>query len=168
MVIGCDKSRLMAYLDGELSVAARREVESHLATCPACTAELKSLRELSSSFASYPFEDIRPDELSRLHAAIRHVAADEVDDQSIWRIGRTMGLIAASILVVAGTWLATLPAPSSPPPQGSPTTVAQSPPWERAATTLRIETPREAVDRAYVDSEWMNEQLKSSPLRRQS
>src|SRR5438067_11740421 len=145
----CEPHLLSAYLDGELVAADRERVEAHLAQCPKCATELQSLRELSASIASYPFDNIRPDELSRLHDAIHHAAAD-TGDATIFRIGGTIGLIAASILVVAGTWLATLPAPSQQPAQGRPAAIAEIPAWERVATTLQVDPPRQADDPVYL------------------
>jgi anti-sigma factor RsiW len=45
----CTKNRkhLNAYMDGELPDQALREVERHLAGCPACLLELNRLRELA-------------------------------------------------------------------------------------------------------------------------
>src|SRR5690349_8931494 len=135
MSVVCDTSRFSAYLDGELPPADRQAIEMHVAQCPSCAAELESLRRLSASIATYPFDDLRPDELSRLHHAIAE-AAGEDDDAVIFRISRSAGLIAASILVVAGTWLAALPKPGNDQqqPNQAISRVAQAPEWERAAT----------------------------------
>ena len=162
----CDASRLSAYLDGELDAVAREQVEAHLAACPSCAAELASLRSVSSAVASYNFDDLRPEELARLHHAIDDSMIE--DDPAIWRLGGTLGLIAASILVVAGTWLAVLPA-SRPgqPTQQTTLATADVPAWERTAMTLNVEHVRQADDPIYLaDSQlddWMLNALKRGP-----
>ena len=42
--MACDFSELSAYLDGELSEADRRRIESHIKECAACTAEFEELK----------------------------------------------------------------------------------------------------------------------------
>ena len=45
---------LPAYHDGELSAARRRQVEAHLPGCPACSAELEALHDLSALLKTDP------------------------------------------------------------------------------------------------------------------
>ncbi len=49
----CDEARILlhALLDNELDAGHAREVEAHIATCPACTAELAAQREMKSVLA---------------------------------------------------------------------------------------------------------------------
>lgn len=51
---------LNAYLDGELSVSARRSIEHHLAICPLCRQELEQLRSLSRLLRTTPLPDFPP------------------------------------------------------------------------------------------------------------
>src|SRR4051812_32250866 len=100
----CDMNMLGAFVDGELEAAARDSIAVHLATCSRCQAEVKELRELTGAFANVRFEPLTRSERTWLH--------ENLDDQMhapIWRIGGAMGLIAASILIVAATWLAAIP-----------------------------------------------------------
>ena len=46
--MSCADFRLDEYLDGELDVPARAEVERHLASCAACRGELEESRRLES------------------------------------------------------------------------------------------------------------------------
>jgi anti-sigma factor (TIGR02949 family) len=49
----CDEAKLLlhALIDGELDAGHAREVESHIATCPACTTELAAQREMKRALA---------------------------------------------------------------------------------------------------------------------
>lgn len=47
-----DIESLSAWLDGELDESARRRLETHLADCPACAAQLAALRDLSAAFGA--------------------------------------------------------------------------------------------------------------------
>src|SRR2546421_3938207 len=100
-----DEQVLGAYLDGELEAPRRAEVESHLRDCETCARQLELIAEASRSLRDYPFADITPDERIRLHQVI-----DAAMDRPILRIGGTLGLIAASILVVGLAWLHAIPA----------------------------------------------------------
>ena len=52
------------------------------------------------------FDDLTAAELANLHDAI-----DDVDDYRIWRIGGSLGLVAASILIIGMAWLNAMPSP---------------------------------------------------------
>jgi anti-sigma factor RsiW len=145
---GCETQLLSNFVDGELEPAAMERVASHVATCAACQAEVDALRELSAAFASVPFDGLKSIERARLHQNL-----DEQVDAPIWRIGGAMGLIAASILVVAGTWLVTIPA-KSPRPAG-PTVATSAEEWEQIASSLRVEVPG---NEPQID-QWMLDQL---------
>jgi len=134
----CDEQVLSAYVDGELDAAARQRVEAHLQSCAACTEEVRSLRETSRLLRDYPFADIDRDELARGHEAI-----DAAADQPVWRLGFTLGVIAASVLIVSCAWLMELPKDTRGVAQPVPTTVAKTTPaWEQMATTLKAEPLR--------------------------
>jgi hypothetical protein len=55
-VSGHEGERLSGYLDGELAPDERREVEAHIAACPACTALLAALTAVDSVATSLPAE----------------------------------------------------------------------------------------------------------------
>jgi len=42
------REQISAYIDGELSEKERRDLEAHLATCPRCAEELRSLQRLKT------------------------------------------------------------------------------------------------------------------------
>lgn len=146
----CDEQLLLsAYLDGELDAAARDRVEQHVRGCAACAAELGMLRDASRQLREYPFEGIRADELADLHRVV-----EEAGEQRIWRIGGTIGLIAASVMIIGMAWLKALPAPSG--AAGATVAVQSAKPqaaWEKTAVTLRAEPLYSN------DADWMLEQL---------
>jgi anti-sigma factor RsiW len=135
----CDTSILNAFIDGELDDDARQRVERHLFDCPACAREVASLRKLSALFRSEKYDDITPSELSRVHTAIENDA-----DAPIFRLGGAVGLIAASILIIAAAWMMELPGKQAPVRLHSPMTASSQ--WETVATTLRVEPPLPAQE----------------------
>ena len=131
----CDEQLLGAYFDGELAPEARQRVEAHLRDCPACARQLEMLRDASRLLRDYPFEDITDRERMRLHQAV-----DAAIDRPIWRIGASLGLIAASILIVGLAWLNALSPAGKPTVAASaPNTVAPGESWEKVAMTLRTD-----------------------------
>lgn len=53
------RSKLSAYIDGELSGGESNEVESHLESCDACSREVKELRSTIDALASLPEQEPR-------------------------------------------------------------------------------------------------------------
>jgi hypothetical protein len=88
-----------------------------------------------------------------------HAALEERVDAPIWRLGGAIGLIAASILVVAGTWLTVIPA-QKPQPIGVGGLLASAPAWEQIASTGRVDIPSQ-LDQTNLD-EWMLASLNGS------
>ena len=48
MKCGRVRKHLSAYLDGELDLSVRRQVDQHLESCPACAAELSKTKEVAA------------------------------------------------------------------------------------------------------------------------
>jgi anti-sigma factor RsiW len=101
--------RLSPFLDDELDPVASREVSSHLASCPSCTAALARQKELSQGLRSHLEYHRAPDLLRArilrdMQAAVRH------DDRARLRAApgpwRWIRAAAAVVAVTAGTWLA--------------------------------------------------------------
>jgi anti-sigma factor RsiW len=132
----CDEQLLSAFADGELPAGDTARVEAHVRECAACAMNLARIRESSRLLREYPFEDLTGDELRLAHDAI-----DAAADRPVLRLGFTLGVIAASVLVVSCAWLIELRAPRR---QARDTTMsvatsAQVPQWERMAMTLRAD-----------------------------
>ena len=93
---------LMAYLDGELSAAAARDVSTHLAGCERCQQLTDGLRDASRETRAWQVEDAPlslrlPEETPRSQAPLR---------PSIWRVARsrTFAVTAAAVVVVVGAF----------------------------------------------------------------
>ena len=96
--------QLSAYHDGELPVAAGKELEEHLRHCPHCVNELRRLRDFSAMLAGRAEPDIPPSLMRRLHQT-----ADAAAQISIWRMGRVVAAVAAAILIVCAVFLGRSP-----------------------------------------------------------
>ncbi len=69
----CDKFRMQFtdYLDGELPVAERTELEAHLAICESCAETLRQIRIIQQSLQNVPTLTTSPGFETRLHQMIR-------------------------------------------------------------------------------------------------
>lgn len=135
--------RLSAYHDDELSPAARAEVASHLARCPACAGELGRLVKLSRAFAELPAPAFSRQAMQRLHRGL-----DVVPGQAIARLAEALTAVAASIVIACGVWLWS---------SSSPADAASMPLWEATA----IQKPAESAPPASEDrlAGWMVQDL---------
>jgi anti-sigma factor RsiW len=69
----CDEAKILlhALIDGELDAGHAREVEEHIAGCPACAAELAAYREMSKTIAAADLRYAAPALLrKRIEAAL--------------------------------------------------------------------------------------------------
>ena len=79
------ESELVAYLDGELSEAERARVESHLASCDHCAAELERLQALRLELGTAFDAALSPVHLSReAEARIREILRNRVQRPRWW------------------------------------------------------------------------------------
>ena len=152
-MLDCDPIKLSAYADGELEAAEQQRLAEHLAICPQCRAELDELRATAGVFSQLRSAKLTSNERARLHAAL-----DERLYAPIWRIGGAMGLIAASILVIAGTWLAAIPSAQPAQMNTGNLTVAGVNDWQNIALTgfVPVNNPGDQIYLAdsHLD-EWM-------------
>jgi anti-sigma factor RsiW len=101
-----DKELLLhALADGELDAGNVLAIEAHLASCPACAAELEAIREVKVRLTAAPLAYKAPAGLlERLEAAIddaeRPPPRRRIGVES-WVLGGGMGAIAASLALLA-------------------------------------------------------------------
>jgi predicted anti-sigma-YlaC factor YlaD len=104
--VSCEQNHLLsAYLDGELSAADAQRVDEHLASCPACSAELDDLRAVGrlmgmarQSKLGEPSDDV----MDRLRMHVHQLV--DTSDYGLLRIARLFSGLAATVLI-AGLWL---------------------------------------------------------------
>lgn len=144
----CDVQILSAYHDDELDADARARVAAHVRTCPSCASALAEIADASRLLREAPLDDLSAAQLANLHEAV-----DDVDDYRLWRIGGSLGLVAASILIIGMAWLNAIPAAGAGAGAGAGGAVVTAPPsaaqpWERTAVTLRVYPPLPSNDQA--------------------
>jgi anti-sigma factor RsiW len=125
---------LDAYYDGELSADAAQELEEHVATCPACLADLEEIREVSRAFEKLGAEGPSASALTRAHQAAESAVAGA--PSPVLRVAGTLASLAASVLVIASAWLWESSGEVVQPRPVSVTLPAPVPEWERVAMTL--------------------------------
>jgi anti-sigma factor (TIGR02949 family) len=113
--MNCEQCRtlLLAYADGELDAVQARELEAHLADCPACAASLKAQRALSEAVRTHAPYHRAPETLRvRLQESLQSPASGSREAKSHEprrQASRWALPLAASILVAIGTyWLLNL------------------------------------------------------------
>ena len=99
----CDEARILlhALLDGELDAGHAREVEAHIAGCPACAAELAAQREMQRVLADTDLRYTAPPSLrARIEASLPQPQRQQPTRRSVLR-GFAMGS-AVSALAATG------------------------------------------------------------------
>lgn len=102
------KERVLPYMDGRLKESERREVEKHLATCPACRARVEEFRAVSNLLGELPQIEPSP----AFDVRVRARVAAEPPRQSWWRswwdsfAPSPRAALAASMLLLATVWIA--------------------------------------------------------------
>lgn len=112
--------RVDAYHDGTMGVLEADWTAGHILTCPACAERLRQVRAIGRTVASFPADPMPSAAKDRL----RHAVAGALD-RGPTRFAWELTGLAASVLVAASIWLATLPANAE----------AGAGTWERAAAT---------------------------------
>ena len=108
----CERmNQIHAYHDGELSPAARGEVESHVAVCAECRQLLGELRDLSQMLATVDLPAVPRGALNRMHGA--WWASRRAQEQGVRRLAGWLTAAAAAVLVVVP--LTSARAPAEPP-----------------------------------------------------
>ena len=107
MSCGRMEKQMMPYVDGRLKISKQREVEAHLAACPACRLRVNEFRAVSGLLDELPL--IEPS--SAFDARVRARVAAEPVKQSWWAVfaPSPRAVLAASMLVLATIWISSRP-----------------------------------------------------------
>jgi hypothetical protein len=109
-VMSCTRmeSRLLGYIDGRLKEKEQREMEKHLAACPACTVRVNEFRFVGSLLDELP--QIEPSAAFDVRVRARIAAEPVKQDWWAWLGAAPRVLVAASMLLVATVWVGHRPA----------------------------------------------------------
>ncbi|MDR3421858.1 MAG: anti-sigma factor [Xanthobacteraceae bacterium] len=113
--MNCSEAEVLlhALIDGELDAGHAREVEAHLAACPACTEKLEAFGAMQEAMAAAHLKDAAPAHLRRrieaaMPAPATRPAGPGKSRQATWRtffggltIGTALSAAVAASLVIA-------------------------------------------------------------------
>jgi len=102
------ETRLLGYIDGRLKESEQREMEKHLAACPACTVRVNEFRSVSSLLDELP--QIEPSAAFDVRVRARIAAEPVKQDWWAWLGAAPRVLVAASMLIAATVWVGHRPA----------------------------------------------------------
>lgn len=106
------QSLLPWYVNGRLEDHERAAVESHLARCPRCRADLEAERRLHAGLvAAAPTPPAAPPG-SRLHRTLHSLAPADVAGRWRWLLALQSGLLVVLAAAVVGLWLRGQPEPA--------------------------------------------------------
>jgi anti-sigma factor RsiW len=131
-----------AYHDGELLPPARDSMESHLANCPACAAELARLRQLSQMLRTARRPALPAQALDRLHRSV-----DLQPRITVLHMAEAFTAAAAAVLLISIVGLFELSTTQK--------ASAQTPAWETVVATSS-DSPTAAQDPSAL---WIDEVL---------
>ncbi len=83
----CDEAEILlhALIDSELDAGHARDVETHVAACPACAEKLRAFRAMHESFMQAPLKEAAPAHLrNRIEAALAVPAATISAPRQSW------------------------------------------------------------------------------------
>jgi anti-sigma factor RsiW len=92
--------RLSAYLDGEVSVEERAEIDQHVAECGICAAILQSLRDVSALVRGADLGSVDAAFMRRLHTQL-----DNLSRRGVERFAWGLSAVAACIAIMASIHL---------------------------------------------------------------
>ena len=103
MTNGCARHEdVSAYLDDELTASARREMEVHLASCPACSKLSGALAALRTSFRARPDQRLGFDIVPLVDARLAELRQRAARAQRWWSLWPLLPQAAAAVASVAG------------------------------------------------------------------
>src|ERR1700720_1897139 len=101
------ETRLLGYIDGRLKEKEQREMEKHLATCPACTVRVNEFRAVTSLLDEVP--QIEPSAAFDVRVRARVAAEPVKQSWWAWFAPSPRVAFAASLLLLATVWVASRP-----------------------------------------------------------
>ncbi len=97
------EGRLLAFIDGRLKEKEQREMQSHLAACPACTLRVNEFRSVSGLLDELP--QIEPSPAFDVRVRARIAAEPVKQSWWSWFGAAPRVLVAASMLLLATVWV---------------------------------------------------------------
>lgn len=103
---------LVAYLDGHASSRERREVEAHLATCPACRKRAEEFRRLWGVLDQVPIQEPSP----AFDTGLRARVAREASPRGVlgWLLPSPRLAVVVPLLLFLSVWISSLPPAHTP------------------------------------------------------
>jgi anti-sigma factor RsiW len=101
------ETRILGYIDGRLKQSEQREMEKHLAACPACTVRVNEFRSVGSLLDELPM--IEPSAAFDIRLQARIAAEPVKQSWWSWLGAAPRVLAAASMLLLATVWVARRP-----------------------------------------------------------
>jgi hypothetical protein len=116
-----------------------------------------------SRLMNEPATDRMADRMSQMGLARLHATADAAAAaarRQVFPFAKTMMTIAASILIIAGAWLAEIPSPA---PSGGDIVIHSRPEaeWEKVASGAKLDRPQGLRDNTGMAIDWMANSLKT-------
>lgn len=134
----CEQDKLVGpYHDEELSVDERLAFERHLEGCGQCAAHLADLRRFSTLIASFPLEEIRPDEQRRLEAVADRLEAGLGGERAVLRMAIPLAALAAALFLATSITLLVNARSATATADAAGTQPIQSQAWPKVAVALQ-------------------------------
>jgi anti-sigma factor RsiW len=107
--MSCNKieSRILPYVDGRLKVSEQREVEAHIAACPACRVRVNEFRAVTGLLDELP--QIEPSGAFDARVRARVAAEPARRNWWAWLAPSPRVAFAASMLLLATIWIGSRP-----------------------------------------------------------
>ncbi len=101
------ESRILPYVDGRLKASEQREVEAHLAACPACQVRVNEFRAVTGLLDELP--QIQPSGAFDARVRARVAAEPARRNWWAWLAPSPRVAFAASMLLLATIWIGSRP-----------------------------------------------------------
>jgi anti-sigma factor RsiW len=102
-----NEGRILGFIDGRLKENEQREMEKHLAACPACTVRVNEFRAVGGLLEELP--QIEPSAAFDVRVRARIAAEPVKQSWWAWFGAAPRVLVAASMLIIATVWVGDKP-----------------------------------------------------------